>query len=196
MDIDLLTNILKDGKLAIIPTDTIYGLIADATKEDAIKKVYEAKKREKKKPLIILVSSISMLKEYVSEISILENSLIQEFWPGPLTIIFKKKNLSDTLTGGRKEIAVRLPNNHDLLKLIEKLNHPIIATSANLSGEKAITNISLLKSEIREKVSYIYDVGTMNEVASTLIKVENNKIIFIREGTLTEKIKEKFSQNI
>ena len=90
MNIDELVNILKAGKLAIIPTDTIYGIVADATNEDAIKKVYEVKQRDYNKPLIILVSSIKMLKNYVKDISSIEENLIKKYWPGKLTILFKK----------------------------------------------------------------------------------------------------------
>lgn len=197
MDIQLLVKILKDGGLAIIPTDTTYGLVADATNEKAINKVYDAKKRDRSKPLLILVSDITMLKKYVKEITPLESKIMQEFWPGPLTILFSKNELlSDTLTSGKKEVAIRLPNNKELINLITELDRPIIATSANLAGESTITSTRMLENELLNKVSYVYDDGKMNNVASTLIKVEDNKIIFLREGILTKKIKEKFKDKI
>lgn len=195
MDIDLLVKILNEGKLAIIPTDTTYGLIADATNEEAINKVFEAKKREKNKPLLILVANLSMLKKYIKELKPLEEEIIKEFWPGPLTIIFEKnEQLSNTLTAGQKGIAIRLPDNPKLIELITKLDKPIIATSANIAGEKTITSIDMLEEDILNKISYIYDNGKMNDIASTLIKVEKNQILFLRDGLLSPKIKDKLKQ--
>ena len=189
MDIELLTKILNNGELAVIPTDTVYGLVGDATNEDTIKKVFAIKQREKEKPLLILVSSIDMLSNYVESISPLEEKIINKFWPGPLTIIFKnKRNLSDTLTSGKKEIAIRMPNNKDLLNLITKLNKPIIATSANIAHKKTITSIDLLENSIKSKISYIYDGGYLQDIPSTIVKLEDNKIKFVREGAILKKM--------
>jgi len=190
MDINYLVNILNIGELAVIPTDTVYGLVADATNIKAIKRIYDIKKREKTKPLLILVSNLKMLQEYVEGISALEWKIIEKFWPGPLTIIFsKKKNLDNMLTANKEEIAIRMPNNKELLELINKLNKPIIATSANISHQKTITSIDLLEDSMKNELSYIYDGGYKEAIPSTIIKFENNKIIFIRDGLLSKKIK-------
>ena len=91
MESDII-NTLKDGKLVIMPTDTIYGIIGDATNEDVINKVYEVKERPHDKPLLILVSNLSMLHELVTEIPKETEKIIKKFWPGPLTILFKKSS--------------------------------------------------------------------------------------------------------
>lgn len=193
MNIDELVNILKAGKLAIIPTDTIYGIVADATNEDAIKKVYEVKQRDYNKPLIILVSSIKMLKDYVKDISSIEENLIKKYWPGKLTILFKKNNnVLNIINNNSELIGIRLPNDKSLIELIDKLGTPIISTSANLSGEKAIISIDRLNEIIKSKIDYIYDDGVKDSSPSTIIKVVEDKIEFIRKEELAELIEKDF----
>lgn len=197
MNINYLTEILKNGSLAVIPTDTVYGLVGDATNEDVIKKIFQLKQREKEKPLLILVSSLDMLNHYVENISKIELEIINHFWPGPLTIIFaNKKNLSDTLTSGKKEIAIRMPNNKDLLNLINKLNKPIIATSANIAHKKTITSIDSLEDSIKNNIDYIYDGGYLEDIPSTIIKVSDNKVEIIREGIIAQEIKSFIKEKI
>lgn len=188
MDIDYLVKLLNNDGVAVIPTDTVYGLVGDATNEKVINKIFEIKHREKNKPLLILVSNIEMLNNYVKNISNLERKIIDKFWPGPLTIIFNKKNLSDNLTAGKNEIAIRMPNNKALLELIDKLNKPIIATSANITNEKTITSIDLLEDSIKNKIDYIYDGGYLEDTPSTIIKVLYDKIEIVREGSLSKNI--------
>lgn len=191
MDINYLVQILDDGEIAVIPTDTVYGIVGDVTNENTINKIYSLKQREKNKPLLILVSSLEMLSKYVEDISSLELEIINKFWPGPLTIIFnKKKNLSDTLTASKNEIAIRMPDDKALLDLINKLGKPIIATSANIAHQKTITSVDLLENSIKDNISYIYDAGYLEDKPSTIIKIENDNVIFIREGIIAKDIKE------
>lgn len=189
MDINYLVKLLNNDGVAIIPTDTVYGLIGDATNEEVINKIFEIKHREKNKPLLILVSNIEMLNNYVKNISDLEREIINKFWPGPLTIIFNnKKNLSNNLTANKNEIAVRMPNNKVLLELINKLNKPIIATSANIANKETITSIDLLEESIKNKIDYIYDGGYLEDIPSTIIRVLNEKIEIVREGLISKDI--------
>ena len=186
-----LLEVLNNGELVILPTDTVYGIHADATNIEAIKKVDEAK--HSNKPHLMLVSSIDMLEEYVLEINDLQRKLINKYWPNTLTILFKKNDkISDELTKGSEYIGVRMPNNEFLLKLISEFGKPLLSTSANITNMDVITNTSLIEEELKNKISYIYDIGELGNTASTLIKVENNKIVFLREGILAEQIKEDF----
>ena len=181
---------LKDGKLVIMPTDTIYGIIGDATNEDVINKVYEVKERPHDKPLLILVSNLSMLHELVTEIPKETEKIINKFWPGPLTILFKKSSkVSDTLTANSSLVAIRMPNDKRLLNIMNHLNRPLISTSANISSHDAITNPNQLEEKMKEKIDLIVDEGTVNNEASTLITIVNGKIEILREGSLTEKIR-------
>ncbi len=196
MDINSLVDILNNGGVAIIPTDTVYGLVGDATSENVIKKVFLIKQRENTKPLLILISNFDMLKKYVKNISPLELEIINKFWPGPLTIIFQnKKNLSDLLTANKSEIAIRMPNDERLLDLINKLDKPIIATSANIAHKKTITSIDLLEDKIKNNVDYIYDGGFLEDNPSTIIKVIDNKVIIVRDGIISKDIKNYFDLN-
>lgn len=189
MESDIIKT-LKDGKLVIMPTDTIYGIIGDATNEDVINKVYEVKERPHDKPLLILVSNLSMLHELVTEIPKETEKIIKKFWPGPLTILFKKSSkVSDTLTANSSLVAIRMPNDKRLLNIMNHLNRPLISTSANISSHDAITNPNQLEEKMKEKIDLIVDEGTVNNEASTLITIVNGKIEILREGSLTEKIR-------
>lgn len=193
--IEKLIEEIEKGNLIITPTDTVYGIAADATNIEAIKKVFEAKKRENK-PLLILVSSIDMLKEYVSEINEVQEKLMN-YWPDKLTILFKKNDkVNDLITCGSEYIGIRIPDNKLLLYIINKIKKPLISTSANISGEPVITNTTLINDELKKYISYILDDGEKPNVSSTLLKVDNNKIIFLREGEIATKIKNEFKEYI
>ena len=186
-----LINIFNNDGIAILPSDTVYGIFADATSLKAIKKVDEAKGSNK--PHLMVVSSINMLKEYVSEIDELQEKIINKYWPNTLTILFKKNDkISDELTKGSPYVGVRMPNNDYLIKLLNEYGKPLLSSSANITNEKVITNTSMLDERLKKKVNYIYDAGDLSDIASTIIKVENNKIIFLREGLLSEQIKKDF----
>ncbi len=190
-----LINIFSSGKIAILPSDTVYGIFADATNEEAIRRVDEAKGSNK--PHLMVVSSIDMLKEYVSEIDDLQEKIIKKYWPNTLTILFKKNDkISDELTKGSPLVGVRMPNNKFLLDLLNEYGKPLLSSSANITNEKVITNVNMLDDRLKSKIDYIYDAGDLSDIASTLIKVENNKIIFLREGILANRIKEDFSEYI
>lgn len=187
---------IEEGNLALMATDTVYGIMADALNIDAVNKVFDAKKREKK-PLILLVSSIKMLEKYVENINELQRKLINKYWPNTLTIIFDKSdNISSSITCGMTTIGIRMPNNKLLLDIMNKLNKPLISTSANISNKSTITNIDMLESDLKDKISLIIDSGEIKNIASTIVKIENNKIIFLREGNLANTIKKDFKEYI
>jgi L-threonylcarbamoyladenylate synthase len=122
MNFEELKNVIDAGGVAVIPTDTVYGIIADATNEEAIKKIYKIKRRDYSKPLIIMVSSIEMLLRYVDNVSLMEKEIINKYWPGKLTILFKKNNkLSSFINNGGEYVGIRLPDNEDIIKLINML---------------------------------------------------------------------------
>lgn len=186
-----LINVLEKGELAVLPSDTVYGIFADATNVESIRRVDEAKGSNK--PHLIVVSDIEMLKKYVSEINDLQEKIINKYWPERLTILFKKNDLiSDELTKGSEYIGIRMPKNDFLLGLLKEFNKPLISSSANITNEKVITNVNMLEPKLKEKISYVYDDGDLSDIASTLIKVENNNIIFLREGILADRIKKDF----
>ena len=175
---------IKDGGVVIMPTDTIYGIIADATNELAIKKVYELKKRDSKKPMLMLINGVDMLEKYTCCINDIERKLIDKFWPGPLTIIFKKKGISDLLTGGLDTIGVRFPKNELLIDIMNEINVPLLSTSVNISGESSVYDVNQLSDEIKKNVDFIYDNGVCKGEASSIVKIDEGNILVLREGSI------------
>lgn len=193
MDIDKICNELEKGNLVITPTDTIYGIMGDATNEETIKKIYKVKQRSYSKPLILLMDSYEMMKEYTQNISKQEDELIKEFMPGLVTIILEKNNkVSNLITANTNYIAIRIPDNQDVLKIINKFGKPVISTSANISEEDAITSVDLLDKNLKNNIDYIYDGGKLSSVSSTIVKFDQNKLKILREGILSNKLKERF----
>lgn len=193
MNISKIVNKLNEEKILITPTDTVYGITCDATNEESIKKVYQIKKRPLNKPLILLMNNYEMIKEYTKDITLEEENLIKEYMPGLVTIILKKNHkVNSLITANTDYVAIRIPKNKDLLDIITKLNKPIISTSANISEEIPITNISELTEDIKNNVDYIEDAGTIIAKTSTIVKFNNHKIQILREGLLTKELKERF----
>lgn len=146
--IDLIAGSLKIGQVAVIPTDTIYGLSCLATDRRAIKRIYRLKRRDKNKPLLILVSSLKMARCYARISKEQGKALLQAGRAGqrPTTFIFRNLfTLPKELTAGSDGLAVRLPKSEFLIKIIKKVDAPLVSTSVNLSGESNITNLKKLK---------------------------------------------------
>ncbi len=174
--------ILKKGGLVIYPTDTLYGLGCNALDEPALRSVFEAKKRPASNPLSIAVSDIEMMKEY-AELTSEALKLASAFLPGPLTIVLKKKNLPDALTGGLPLVGIRIPKTDIVLKLITLLGAPITATSANVSGNPPPTTAEAAISQIPE-ADIVLDGGVLGPgLASTVIDMSEKPKI-LREGKL------------
>lgn len=193
MDIERLVEVINNGNIAVVPTDTVYGIIGDATNIDVIHKVYEVKKRDYSKPLILMVSSIAMLEKYVLEVNDIEKKLIDRYWPGKLTILFKKNNnIDDLITSGSNLVGIRYPDNKELNELMDKLNKPLISTSCNISSKEVITSIDMLEEDISKHVSYVYDGGVLSDTSSTIVRVNDGKIEIIRDGELSSLIREEF----
>lgn len=180
-------NALKQGKLVIFPTDTVYGIGTNAYDSNACEKVYEVKGRPKYKPLIVLISDIAMLKEIVNDINPVEQKLIDTFWSGPLTIKFKKKVgiFPYIVSAGDDYIRVRFINEGIVAKLIQIAGVPVVAPSANLSGSLTGTKIKNIINELGDKVDYILDYGDIeSDIVSTIVQVEDEKVLVIREGKI------------
>lgn len=184
-----ISNAIKNGKIVVFKTDTVYGIGTNAFDEKACKRIYKIKGRPTYKPLCVLISDISMLKEIVDFISPAEQKLIDTFWPGPLTIKFKKKEnvLPDIVSAGDEYVRVRLLKSGLAYNLIKSAGVPIVAPSANLSGSPTGTNIRNIINELGGNVDYILDSGNVtNDTTSTIIEVNNEKVIVIREGKITK----------
>lgn len=181
-------EILKSGGIGIFPTDTVYGIGCDFSNTVSLNNLYKAKVRDYSKPINILVSRKDMIYKYVKNVNSIEETLINKFWPGPLTIIFNKTDLvPDLLTAGLNTVGIRMPNNKVCLDLIDTLGKPLATSSANISNEKPTNyiNENLIK-KFKNKVDFILDSGKIDSgISSTIIKVESNKINILREGPIS-----------
>lgn len=193
MNIEEIVARINNGEIGIIPTDTVYGIIADATNVGVIKRVYDIKKRPLSKPLIIMFSNIDMLKEYCYISNDLERELIDKYWPGKMTLILKKKdNINDVLSAGMDTIGVRIPDNVFLRDIIDRVGKPVISTSANISGTEVITSLDELEDDMVSSIDFMINGGEVDALSSTIVKVENNKVLILREGDLAPQIKNEY----
>ncbi|WP_099974600.1 L-threonylcarbamoyladenylate synthase [Lactobacillus terrae] len=188
-EIDKAVSLLDSGQLVSFPTETVYGLGADATNEDAVKNVYLAKGRPSDNPLIVHVSSPDMVFEYADEnYSDQVRELMDNFWPGPLTIIFpiKRDRLSSSVTGGLDTAAFRMPDNQLTLSLIDKLGRPIVGPSANTSGKPSPTLAEHVYHDLNGKIAAILDDGpTVIGVESTVLDMSTDVPTILRPGMIT-----------
>lgn len=197
MNIDKIMSVINNKELVILPTDTVYGIVGDALDENVIHKVFDAKKRDYSKPLILMISSIDMLKKYVKNISDLELILIDRYWPGKLTILFEKNEfVSDLITSNSNLVGIRYPDNKEIVELIDRLDKPLISTSCNISSKKVITRVDMIEKEMLDKISYVYDGGELGNVSSTIVQVIDNRIKIIRDGELSSVLREEFRGEI
>ncbi len=183
-----IANEIKNNKVVIFPTETVYGIGANGLDEEAIKKLFVAKKRPENKPINLLISNINMIENVAKDLTPLDYALIKEFFPGPLTLILKKKNnVPNILTANGDTVGVRMPANEIALKLIEYANIPIATSSSNISGNETGINIDNIFDDFNGRVDYIIDDGPSKlGVASTIVKVVDNKPIILREGSITK----------
>ena len=174
----------KDG-LIIFPTDTVYGIACNAFSEIAIKKLFLAKNRSFDKPIGVLTDSNEKINMIVKNINEKEKELIDKYFPGNLTIIFDKKEIvSNLLTANKSTIGVRIPDNEIALQILRNYKYPLATTSVNLAGKKEGTEVSDFIYEFKNKVDIIIDAGKTNEIPSTIVRVENDKINILRDGSL------------
>lgn len=180
-----IVDVLNNDGLIIFPTDTVYGIACNSYSDKAIKKLYEAKKRDFSKPISVLTDSISKIDLMVDCINDKEKELMDKYFPGNLTIIFnKKENVSNLLTSNSPTIGVRIPNNEIALRILESYPYPLATTSANISGEDNGTEINDFIDEFKDSVSIVIDGGKTTDIPSTIVRVENNEIKVLREGSL------------
>lgn len=176
------------GELVAFPTETVYGLGADATNEQAVKRVYLAKGRPSDNPLIVTVSSPEMAADYIADYGEFGHKLIKEFWPGPLTLIFKIKpgSLSPVVTGGLKTAAFRMPANETTRKMIAEAGVAIVGPSANSSGKPSPTTAQHVFHDMEGKIAGILDDGpTQLGVESTIVDLSTAEPAILRPGGIT-----------
>lgn len=185
--LNIVCQSIKDGKIVVFPTETVYGIGANAFDKEAVNKIFVAKNRPTDNPLIVHISNYNMLDKVASDITKNERLLMEKFWPGPLTIILKKQNkIPNIVSCNLDTVGVRMPSNKIALELIEKSEVPIAAPSANISGKPSGTLILDIVDELKEKVEYIIDGGISNiGLESTVVKLNGDVVNILRPGAIT-----------
>ena len=178
-------TILEDGVI-IYPTETIYGLGANALEAKTVERVYDIKKRKKSNPILVLIPDNSVLDELTLEVPEAAKTLMSKFWPGPLTIVFNAAPIvSKILTAGSGTIGIRLSSDEFCTELLGICKIPITSTSANLSGEANPNSIAMINRKVLESVDLIVDAGTLtSQTPSTVVDVTKGKVELVREGTI------------
>jgi L-threonylcarbamoyladenylate synthase len=186
--------VLKSGGLVAFPTETVYGLGADAFNQNAVLKIFAAKKRPPDNPVIVHISSMEMLNEVSTSVPKKAEKLIRELWPGPLTIVVpKSQKVPSAVSAGLETVAVRMPAHNVALGLIEHLGSPIAAPSANLSGRPSPTNARDVYEDLNGSIDMIIDAGeTFIGVESTVIQVSEDRCVILRPGPIPLDILRKY----
>src|SRR5574344_2970468 len=187
------SKLINSGEIVAFPTETVYGLGANALNDEAVKKIFIAKGRPQDNPLILHVGRKEDIKKYVKSISPLQQKLIDAFMPGPISIIFdKKENVSNVACAGGKTVAVRLPENQVARDFINSCGCPIVAPSANTSKRPSPTIAKYVFDDMNGKIPLIIDGGeTPVGIESTVVKVEGEHLVILRPGKINKEMLEK-----
>jgi L-threonylcarbamoyladenylate synthase len=185
-DIERAKKLLESGHLVSIPTETVYGLAGNALNPDAVAKIFQTKKRPTFDPLIVHTDELSKVHQFVKEVPEQLKVLADKFWPGPLTLLLKRKSLvPDLVTSGLETVAVRIPK-HPLTKaLLASLDFPLAAPSANPFGYISPTQASHVNAQLGYQIPYILDGGPCEVgLESTIVGLENGQVTVYRLGGL------------
>ncbi len=186
-ELKVICNLIRNGELVIFPTETVYGIGANALDENAVGKIFVAKGRPSDNPLIVHIADRNKIKDIADDITEMEQILIDAFMPGPFTIILKRKPIiPDIVTAGLDTVAVRMPDNIIARGIIQFSGVPIAAPSANVSGKPSGTSVEDIRAELEGKVSAIVDGGeTQIGLESTVVKVVDEVPVILRPGKIT-----------
>lgn len=186
-ELRIVCNLIRNGELVIFPTETVYGIGANALDEVAVGKIFVAKGRPSDNPLIVHLADRRKIEDIAQNITEMEQKLIDAFMPGPFTIILERKpSIPDIVTAGLDTVAVRIPENVIARGIITFSGCPIAAPSANVSGKPSGTNIKDIRKELEGKVSAIVDGGeTSIGIESTVVKVIDEVPVILRPGKIT-----------
>ena len=190
-ELDEAAALLRRGELVAFPTETVYGLGAIATKEQAVAKVFQAKGRPSDNPLIVHVKDAQQVLDYAAEVPELAKELMERFWPGPLTIILPVKSgvFPANVNNGQETVAFRMPNQHSALRLIDLVGAPLVGPSANLSGKPSPTSVDHVMQDFDGVIAGVVAGDTDQAqigVESTVVRPMSDRLIILRPGAITQ----------
>jgi len=179
-----IVSALKQGAVLVLPTDTVYGVVCDATNEKAVEKIFEIKKRDKLNTLPVFVGNIEMVKKYAA-VNAKQEEFLNKNWPGAVTVVLEKKEGLAPLVYKENTIALRQPKYELVLEIIKELDKPLAQTSANISGVKATMEIKEVLNQFKDQQiqpDIIIDVGDLpKNNPSTIIDLTSNNIKVLRK---------------
>lgn len=189
-------QLLRSGETVAFPTDTVYGLGANAYQDTAVQKIYTAKGRPSDKPLILLIHDKTQLLQFTDTISDAAQRLMDAFWPGPLTLIFPLRDgiVSTEVTRGKASIGVRMPNHAAALELLRLADVPVAAPSANLSGNPSPVTAEQVAHDLEGRIAAIVDGGPCKiGEASTILDLSTDPPVILRQGAISKEQLEQVS---
>lgn len=197
-DVAMAKDFLKAGEVVAIPTETVYGLAANAFDDNAIDKIFKIKNRPNHNPLIAHIGNFEQLELIANPLPSKLNEIIKELWPGPITILCEKRALiSSKVTAGSNFVAVRMPKHTLTLELLNQLDFPIVAPSANISNRISPTEANHVCKYFDTKIPMILDGGSCSMgMESTIISYEKNQIVIHRKGAISKKFLESFGNDV
>ncbi len=185
--LDETVRVLREGGVAVFPTDTVYGIGASVFRPQAIRRIYKLKGRSYKKPFPVLVSDVKQALALVEPPDARLRRLLKKYWPGPLTVVFNTSSLGRWTTGGRETLALRIPAHPAALALLKKMGQPLAVTSANKSGQPEAVTGAAARRLFGGKVDVIIDGGRRPRgVPSTVLDVSSTVWTLAREGAVTK----------
>lgn len=179
-------SVFRDGGVVIFPTDTAIGIGCRIDNVEAVERIYEIRHRPPEKPLLILVSSFEMVQEYAIPLSEKEYLLMKKYWPGGITFVINanEEKVPAIVRANGPTIAVRLPDNNELIKIIDEIGVPIVAPSANFSGGKTPLKIEEVDDNLKKQVDFVLPGVCKMEGISTILDLTQNPYQILRQGVV------------
>lgn len=172
MQINQIILLLKAGKIGVMPTDTVYGIVGSALNPQTVEKIYQLRKRSKDKPMIILISALVDLEKFDVKLNNEQKNFLKKIWPNPISVVLPTSSKKfKYLHRGKKSLAFRIPKKEILLKILQKVG-PLVAPSANYQGEQPSKTIKEAKKYFAQSIDFYVDEGTINFQPSTIIKLD------------------------
>ncbi|MFH1824243.1 MAG: L-threonylcarbamoyladenylate synthase [Candidatus Firestonebacteria bacterium] len=189
---------IKQGSVVGIPTDTVYGIAGSVYNKNAINRIYEIKNRPKNKPLVIFVSDSKEIENLVEKIPSFALKLMDNFWPGSLTLIFKSSKFAPkNVVSSVNTVGIRVPDCKVILDLLKILREPLAVTSANISGKRELSSACEVKKELGTKLDFILDGGVIkHKCVSTIVDVSGDSPVILRDGKLKKEQIEEVVMNV
>lgn len=186
-DISIARNLLQKGDLVAIPTETVYGLAGNALNINSVARIFETKNRPSFDPLIVHIHDFKELSKYVMNVPVQAERLAKEFWPGPLTVLLRKRSIiPDLVTSGLDTVGIRCPNHPMAQNLLKTIDFPLAAPSANPFGFVSPTTANHVTEQLGSKIKYVLDGGPCTiGIESTIVGFENAKTIVYRLGAVS-----------